>query len=466
MVDNGAGDDVEPKPTKKEASGDASGDVKPTVNVKPFRVKIPFQARIGKIEEPKPVPIGVVCEGRDTASYFTTYARWKERQELLDWVRRQGARAGFGVCIDKCVIKRPYLTMQCERSGIYKPPKTTKKPNLEGIGSRKCNCQFRLKSFFDKDTNDWWLTMLCGMHNHDLDENLSGHLIAGRLSAEEKKKVIDMTKSLTVPRNILTNLKQSNKESVTTIKQVYNVRTRRSKGERGNMTELQYLRAWTNKVMHLGYRTTNIVESAHGVLKKYLRSSVDDLASCWDKIHKMLVMQFGEIQGSFGRNKTVLEHKYKSIKMMRELKGYVSRRALKFIYDELKRSKTFAFDKEDCGCVQKTSYRLPCACIIDMKSKQKLPLVLDDIYPHWKRLCVQREEIDDDFSVMEEWNDIQERLKTSPYNMKLYIKEMMCQIAFPETTNLCPPSKKAVTKGAPKRKRTTLKVSSTGWNPL
>ena len=91
---------------------------------------------------------------------------------------------------------------------------------------------------------------------------------------------------------------------------------------------------------------------------------------------------------------------------------------------------------------------------------------MDDIYPHWKRLCVQREEIDDDFSVMEEWNDIQERLKTSPYNMKLYIKEMMCQIAFPETTNLCPPSKKAVTKGAPKRKRTTLKVSSTGWNPL
>jgi len=46
---------------------------------------------------------------------------------------------------------------------------------------------------------------------------------------------------LTVPRNILTNLKQSNKESVTTIKQVYNVRRRWRKGEKGNMTELQYL---------------------------------------------------------------------------------------------------------------------------------------------------------------------------------------------------------------------------------
>jgi len=74
------------------------------------------------------------------------------------------------ICIDKSVLKRSYLTMQCERSGIYKSRKTRKKLNLEGIGSRKCNCPFRLKDFFDKETNDWWLAMLCGMHNHDLDE--------------------------------------------------------------------------------------------------------------------------------------------------------------------------------------------------------------------------------------------------------------------------------------------------------
>ena len=60
MVDNVASDEVEPKPTKNEASGDGSGDVKPTTNMKAFKVKTPFQARIGKIEEPKPVPIGVV----------------------------------------------------------------------------------------------------------------------------------------------------------------------------------------------------------------------------------------------------------------------------------------------------------------------------------------------------------------------------------------------------------------------
>jgi hypothetical protein len=52
MVENMADDGVEPKPAIIEASG----DVKPTVNVK-LKVKIPFQDLIE--EKPKLVPIGV-----------------------------------------------------------------------------------------------------------------------------------------------------------------------------------------------------------------------------------------------------------------------------------------------------------------------------------------------------------------------------------------------------------------------
>jgi len=50
--------------------------------------------------------------------------------------------------------------------------------------------------------------MLCGIHNHDLPPKLSGHLLADRLKAEEKQRVIDMTKRLAKPRNILTDLKE------------------------------------------------------------------------------------------------------------------------------------------------------------------------------------------------------------------------------------------------------------------
>jgi len=47
------------------------------------------------------------------------------------------------------------------------------------------------------------------------------------------------------------------------------------------------VRAWTDHVMHLGCRTTNRVESAHALLKKYLDNSVGDLGTgrkymtCW-----------------------------------------------------------------------------------------------------------------------------------------------------------------------------------------
>jgi len=66
------------------------------------------------------------------------------------------------------------------------------------------------------------------------------------------------------------------------------------------------VRAWTDNVLHLGCRTTNRVESAHALLKKYLDNSVGDLGTCWEKIHDMLVLQFTTIQTSFGQSVTVI----------------------------------------------------------------------------------------------------------------------------------------------------------------
>jgi len=131
MVENVAEDAVEPKPGKNKASGVGvgSGEGKPTNDVK-FKVKIPFQVEAhivrnqaklvpsGNFEEkPKPVPIGVRVIEVNTGSFFTTSERWRHREELLGWVRRQAARAKFTISIDKSSTISPYMTMQCERSG-------------------------------------------------------------------------------------------------------------------------------------------------------------------------------------------------------------------------------------------------------------------------------------------------------------------------------------------------------------
>jgi len=42
----------------------------------------------------------------------------------------------------------------------------------------------------------WLVKLLSGIHNNELAPKLVGHLLAGRIKEEEKKRVIDMTKSL------------------------------------------------------------------------------------------------------------------------------------------------------------------------------------------------------------------------------------------------------------------------------
>jgi len=147
----------------------------------------------------------------------------------------------------------------------------------------------------------------------------------------------------------------------------------------------------------------------------------------------MLVIQFWEIQSSFGRSVIVLEHRYKDVFLYSGLGGNMSRQAMSYIFVEEERArKTLCMDKKTCGCVQMTSYGLPCACFIAMKIRHKKPIRLDEIHPHWHKLYMDEEESNEAlFSVEEEWSGIQERLKRVPYQMKLEIKEGLRLLAFP-----------------------------------
>jgi copper chaperone CopZ len=62
-----------------------------------------------------------------------------------------------------------------------------------------------------------------------------------------------------------------------------------------------------------------------------------------------------------------------------------------------------------------------------------------------------QESNEDGFSIEEEWNDVQKRLKKVPYQMKLEIKEVLRQLPFPNTTVLSPPPRKVLTKEAKKK---------------
>jgi len=68
----------------------------------------------------------------------------------------------------------------------------------ETMGSRKCGCLFMVSGYLSRQTNEWKLNILNGVHNHVMEPALEGHMLAGRLKKDDKKIVRYLPKSKVV----------------------------------------------------------------------------------------------------------------------------------------------------------------------------------------------------------------------------------------------------------------------------
>jgi len=87
----------------------------------------------------------------------------------------------------------------------------------------------------------WLVKLICGIRNHALAKLFVGHPYVGRLNEDEKIIIVDMTKSMVKPKNILLTLKVHNANNYTTMKQVYNARYVYRSSIRGSDSEMQQL---------------------------------------------------------------------------------------------------------------------------------------------------------------------------------------------------------------------------------
>jgi len=81
------------------------------------------------VEASKNVDSGVLplhAHEVDTARFFSDDIKWKDREELLEWARRQANKAGFTIVTQRSSLVNPMLCLVCERSGAHKVPE--KKP--------------------------------------------------------------------------------------------------------------------------------------------------------------------------------------------------------------------------------------------------------------------------------------------------------------------------------------------------
>ncbi|KAL7228955.1 hypothetical protein ACSBR2_007619 [Camellia fascicularis] len=111
--------------------------------------------------------------------------------------------------------------------------------------------------------DDWILMVVCGVYNLPVAEYLEGHSYARRLSHEETSLLVDMSKSMVQPSEILVTLKQRDDANASIIKTIYNAHHRYKVAEKVRRSQMQQLlgQLTVNKYIewHRSYADTETV---------------------------------------------------------------------------------------------------------------------------------------------------------------------------------------------------------------
>ncbi|KAH1262404.1 hypothetical protein GmHk_02G005039 [Glycine max] len=211
----------------------------------------------------------------------------------------------------------------------------------------------------------------------------------------------------------------------------------------------KFVSTWTNKVMHLGNTTTNMIEYAHSSLKRLLQNSLGDLCSMWDAMNNMITLQHTEIKVSFETSTHVVGHMLKKT-LYRRLLGMVSRYALNQIATELEHVDYAGKNPSSCGCMVRTTLGLPCACELSKYVGGCIPL--DSIHIFWRRLSFSDQGLSEpEVSIKVEIETISKKFEELDVCGKFTLKTKLWKIAYLDQNSMCPPPAKVNTKGAPKK---------------
>ncbi|XP_058780892.1 uncharacterized protein LOC131654994 [Vicia villosa] len=184
----------------------------------------------------------VVANVVDVGGEFISKHDFDDRESMLTWICRNTVNLGFGVVIGRSdngtARRNPFVTMLCERNGKYNPP--LKKFKKDDTGTRKCECPFKIRCYM-LASKKWRISVIFGLHNHELCAKLQGHPMACGLNPIKKASIKDMSLNFVQPKNIPATLKRKEPDNISNIGQVYNQRYRNNKAIRGDTNEMQQL---------------------------------------------------------------------------------------------------------------------------------------------------------------------------------------------------------------------------------
>ncbi|CAG8659342.1 8612_t:CDS:1, partial [Cetraspora pellucida] len=146
----------------------------------------------------------------------------------------------------------------------------------------------------------------------------------------------------------------------------------------------RFVRAWTNKLFHLGTTVTFRIEGAHATLKAYLQGSMGDLYRVYMAISLVVTNQKNELDAMIASERIRIPVFATNDVLYTNVKGKISTFALKKINEQYQKVKHATAQEPLPPCTGSftRTMGLPCAHIIQHFGNNQ-SLMLDNIHKHW-----------------------------------------------------------------------------------
>ncbi|CAM8915042.1 unnamed protein product [Rhodiola kirilowii] len=215
----------------------------------------------------------------------------------------------------------------------------------------------------------------------------------------------------------------------------------------------QFVSAWIDASMHLGSNSSQRAEGAHARLKMYLGDIMSSLDTSFDKIHKMLTNQFGDIQKSFERSLHIPRHAHLHDNIFNEVRCQISLEAMEIISAELKCVDDTSYQSVvNCSCTIRKIYGLPCKHDLAHYRHFSIQIPIISIHAHWRRLSMHVYDQPNEESRRNRTSHVVDILDKMNPEMRDHMIDRFLDMADPSQSTVRVPSYNIERKGRPSDK--------------
>ncbi|XP_058217526.1 putative protein FAR1-RELATED SEQUENCE 10 [Rhododendron vialii] len=188
-----------------------------------------------------------------------------------------------------------------------------------------------------------------------------------------------------------------------------------------------------------------------------------------EKIHRLMLLQVTEIKASFEKSLNSVQHDFRTT-LFDRLRGVVLSNAMTLVLAASHQVEWFVESKRQCECSLRHTHGLPCAHEIAPYKMENIPLPIELIYDHWKRLSLlaPQNEGSMEETLLAHFDCFYNKfLKEDQFDVKLnYVKKMQ-ELAHPKTSTLLEPKMNAQPRGrkSTKEKNAAKEQNSTRRDP-